>query len=147
MLDKKEEYLGKKIDDELRKAKANATTNPRGISPFSPFSDFPRGGGRWFKLTILARVTIVAKQALRQKKVYEQELESISGRKMTLTTQVSRRNFPLLHDSSSRLTLPASSPKGERYRICKHEQGNIGSYEEGCRSSQRDSRQTVRFLE
>ncbi|GAA5895218.1 Snf7 family protein [Sporobolomyces salmoneus] len=59
MLDKKEEYLGKKIDDELRKAKANATTNPR-----------------------------VAKQALRQKKVYEQELESISGRKMTLTTQV-----------------------------------------------------------
>lgn len=30
MLDKKEEYLGKKIDDELRKAKANATSNPRG---------------------------------------------------------------------------------------------------------------------
>lgn len=44
MLDKKEEYLGKKIDDELRKAKANATTNPRGISPFTPFSDFPREG-------------------------------------------------------------------------------------------------------
>ncbi|BGO89019.1 hypothetical protein NBRC10512_008210 [Rhodotorula toruloides] len=59
MLDKKEEYLGKKIDDELRKAKANATSNPR-----------------------------VAKQALRQKKLYEQELESIAGRKMTLTTQV-----------------------------------------------------------
>lgn len=43
MLDKKEEYLGKKIDDELRKAKANATTNPRGkhlSSPFKrPFSD------------------------------------------------------------------------------------------------------------
>jgi len=34
MLDKKEEYLGKKIDDELRKAKANATSNPRG-KPFS----------------------------------------------------------------------------------------------------------------
>ncbi|GAA5864683.1 hypothetical protein JCM8115_005832 [Rhodotorula mucilaginosa] len=59
MLDKKEEYLGKKIDDEVRKARANATSNPR-----------------------------VAKQALRQKKLYEQELESISGRKMTLTTQV-----------------------------------------------------------
>ncbi|POY69923.1 hypothetical protein BMF94_7055 [Rhodotorula taiwanensis] len=58
MLDKKEEYLGKKIDDEVRKARANATSNPR-----------------------------VAKQALRQKKLYEQELESISGRKMTLTTQ------------------------------------------------------------
>ncbi|KWU45666.1 hypothetical protein RHOSPDRAFT_32588 [Rhodotorula sp. JG-1b] len=59
MLDKKEEYLGRKIDDEVRKARANATSNPR-----------------------------VAKQALRQKKLYEQELESISGRKMTLTTQV-----------------------------------------------------------
>ncbi|GAA6004030.1 uncharacterized protein JCM10292_005845 [Rhodotorula paludigena] len=59
MLDKKEEYLGKKIDDELRKARANATSNQR-----------------------------VAKQALRQKKLYEQELESIAGRKMTLTTQV-----------------------------------------------------------
>lgn len=30
MLDKKEEYLGKKIDDELRKARANATSNQRG---------------------------------------------------------------------------------------------------------------------
>lgn len=30
MLDKKEEYLGKKIDDEVRKARANATSNPRG---------------------------------------------------------------------------------------------------------------------
>ncbi|ORY90777.1 Snf7-domain-containing protein [Leucosporidium creatinivorum] len=59
MLDKKEEHLSKKIEDELRKAKANATTNPR-----------------------------VAKQALRQKKLYENELDSISGRKMTLTTQV-----------------------------------------------------------
>ncbi|BGP37294.1 ESCRT-III subunit protein snf7 [Rhodotorula kratochvilovae] len=59
MLDKKEEFLGKKIDDEVRKARANATTNPR-----------------------------VAKAALRQKKLYEQELESIAGRKMTLTTQV-----------------------------------------------------------
>lgn len=30
MLDKKEEHLTKKIEDELRKAKANATTNKRG---------------------------------------------------------------------------------------------------------------------
>ncbi|GAA6035096.1 hypothetical protein JCM8097_002182 [Rhodosporidiobolus ruineniae] len=59
MLDKKEEYLGKKIDDELRKAKANATSNPR-----------------------------VAKQALQQKKLYEKELEGIAGRRMTITTQV-----------------------------------------------------------
>lgn len=42
MLDKKEEYLGKKIDDELRKAKANATTNPRGKScpPFARSGPF-----------------------------------------------------------------------------------------------------------
>lgn len=33
-------------------------------------------------------VPTVAKQALRQKKLYENELDSISGRKMTLTTQV-----------------------------------------------------------
>ncbi|SCV72409.1 BQ2448_3946 [Microbotryum intermedium] len=59
MLDKKEEFLGTKIEAELRKAKANATSNPR-----------------------------VAKQALRQKKLYENELDSIAGRKMTLTTQV-----------------------------------------------------------
>ena len=32
MLDKKEEHLQKKIDDEQRKAKANATTNKRGHS-------------------------------------------------------------------------------------------------------------------
>ncbi|KAM0749871.1 Snf7-domain-containing protein [Meredithblackwellia eburnea MCA 4105] len=59
MLDKKEEHLTKKIEDEHRKAKANATTNKR-----------------------------VAMQALRQKKVYENELESIAGRKLTLETQV-----------------------------------------------------------
>jgi len=46
MLDKKEEYLGKKIDDELRKAKANATTNPRGKHLSSPFKDpFRMRGG------------------------------------------------------------------------------------------------------
>ncbi|KAK4049375.1 hypothetical protein ACM66B_002661 [Microbotryomycetes sp. NB124-2] len=59
MLDKKEEHLTKKIEDETRKARANATTKPN-----------------------------VAKQALRQRKLYENELESIAGRKMTLTTQV-----------------------------------------------------------
>lgn len=32
MLDKKEEHLTKKIEEELRKAKANATTNKRGES-------------------------------------------------------------------------------------------------------------------
>ncbi|KAL8280408.1 hypothetical protein RQP46_007056 [Phenoliferia psychrophenolica] len=59
MLDKKEEHLNTKIENEQRKAKANATTNKR-----------------------------VALQALRQKKVYENELDSIAGRKLTLETQV-----------------------------------------------------------
>jgi hypothetical protein len=44
MLDKKEEYLGKKIDDEVRKARAHATTNPRGQSSF--LSEFGRLSGR-----------------------------------------------------------------------------------------------------
>lgn len=53
---------------------------------------------------------IVAKQALRQKKVYEQELESISGRKMTLTTQVSSSLIALFHHPLRRsLTLSRSS--------------------------------------
>ncbi|POV96261.1 hypothetical protein PSHT_15237 [Puccinia striiformis] len=49
----------KKIEDELRKAKANATTNKR-----------------------------AATAALRQKKLYEQELDRLAGRRMTLETQV-----------------------------------------------------------
>lgn len=43
MLDKKEEHLSKKIEDELRKAKANATTNPRGASPASLLVLLQRG--------------------------------------------------------------------------------------------------------
>ena len=35
------------------------------------------------------RAYLVATQALRQKKVYENELDSIAGRKITLETQVS----------------------------------------------------------
>ncbi|KAI5477075.1 vacuolar sorting protein VPS32 [Pseudohyphozyma bogoriensis] len=59
MLEKKEEHLMKKIEEETRKAKANATTNKK-----------------------------VAMQALRQKKQHETELDSIAGRKLTLETQV-----------------------------------------------------------
>lgn len=104
MLDKKEEYLGKKIDDEVRKARANATSNPRGQSgsiSTRDDSDHPRAGGTPLRPACSCDpsrpgeeagpdplVPTVAKQALRQKKLYEQELESISGRKMTLTTQV-----------------------------------------------------------
>lgn len=50
----------KKIEEELRKAKMNATSNKR-----------------------------AATAALRQKKLYEQELDRLAGRRMTLETQVS----------------------------------------------------------
>lgn len=59
MLEKKEEHLNRKIDDELKKAKANVTTNKR-----------------------------AAQAALRQKKAYENELDRIAGTRMTLETQV-----------------------------------------------------------
>ncbi|UZJ56403.1 hypothetical protein CBS101457_005723 [Exobasidium rhododendri] len=59
MLDKKEEHLNKKIDDEMRKAKAAVTSNKR-----------------------------AAQAALRQKKAYENELDRIAGTRMTLETQV-----------------------------------------------------------
>lgn len=49
----------KKIEDETRKAKANATSNKR-----------------------------VAAAALRQKHMYEQELDRLAGRRITLETQV-----------------------------------------------------------
>lgn len=58
-LEKKEEHLTKKIDEETRKAKANVTTNKR-----------------------------VAQAALRQRKAYENELDRIAGTRMTLETQV-----------------------------------------------------------
>lgn len=37
MLEKKEDHLNKKIEDELKKAKANATTNKRGKPTVLPF--------------------------------------------------------------------------------------------------------------
>ena len=59
MLEKKEEHLNKKIEEELKKAKANLSTNKR-----------------------------AAQAALRQKKAYENELDRIAGTRMTLETQV-----------------------------------------------------------
>ncbi|KDN36559.1 Snf7-domain-containing protein [Tilletiaria anomala UBC 951] len=59
MLDKKEQYLNKKILEEQNKAKAMVSTNKRG-----------------------------AANALRQKKAYENELDRIAGTRMTLETQV-----------------------------------------------------------
>ncbi|KAG8952479.1 ESCRT-III subunit protein snf7 [Tulasnella sp. 424] len=59
MLEKKEEYLLKKIDEELKKAKANAISNKP-----------------------------AATAALRRKKAHETELERLSGTRLTLETQV-----------------------------------------------------------
>ncbi|KAG8901525.1 ESCRT-III subunit protein snf7 [Tulasnella sp. 417] len=59
MLEKKEEYLLKKIDEELKKAKANAISNKP-----------------------------AATAALRRKKQHEQELERLGGTRLTLETQV-----------------------------------------------------------
>jgi len=59
MLEKKEDYLNKKIEEELKKAKANAISNKS-----------------------------VATAALRRKKQHEQELDRLSGTRLTLETQV-----------------------------------------------------------
>jgi len=59
MLEKKDEYLNKKIEEELRKAKANAISNKP-----------------------------AATAALRRKKQFEQELDRLSGTRLTLETQV-----------------------------------------------------------
>jgi len=59
MLEKKEEYLQKKIDDEMRKARANAVTNKT-----------------------------AATGALRRKKALETEMERIANTRLTLETQV-----------------------------------------------------------
>lgn len=65
LISKKEEHLLTKIDDELRKAKTNVTGNKRGASMLT-----------------------AAQAALRQKKVYENELDRLAGTRMTLETQV-----------------------------------------------------------
>jgi len=59
MLEKKQDYTEKKIEEELKKAKANAVSNKA-----------------------------IATQALRRKKQLEAELDRLSGQRMTLETQV-----------------------------------------------------------
>jgi len=59
MLEKKEDYLNRKIEEELKKAKANAVSNKA-----------------------------VATAALRRKKAHEAELDRLSGQRLTLETQV-----------------------------------------------------------
>lgn len=59
VLEKKEEFLQKKIDDEMKKARTYATSNKR-----------------------------LATAALRQKKAHEGELDKLMGTRLTLETQV-----------------------------------------------------------
>ncbi|TFY59997.1 hypothetical protein EVJ58_g5426 [Rhodofomes roseus] len=65
LIDKKEEYLQKKIDEEMKKARANAVTNKQG-----------QYGHR------------TATAALRRKKATEQELERLQGTRFQLEMQV-----------------------------------------------------------
>lgn len=78
MLEKKEEYLQKKIDEEVAKARANATTNKT---------------GSWhIYLIIIMLIGIMwpsaATNALRRKKVHEQEMDRLQGTRMQLEMQV-----------------------------------------------------------
>lgn len=78
MLDKKEEHLNKKIEEELKKAKANATTNKRRTWTTSCHSTHHADQS----------YATVATAALRQKKAFEGELDRIAGTRLTLESQV-----------------------------------------------------------
>lgn len=143
LLDKKEEHLNKRIEEETRKAKANATSNKRGTSlpPHTPsgasagiaLAAGPGARLRILQLTHFAPLSlaydlclycrplsraqlmslprrsctyssasrwtlIVAMAALRQKKFYENELDSLAGTRMTLESQVSNAKRGLTPD-------------------------------------------------
>ncbi|KAI9001388.1 Snf7-domain-containing protein [Trametes punicea] len=73
MIEKKEEYLQKKIEEEVKKARANAVSNKAGEPPAS--SRFPP-------------YRASATNALRRKKVTEQELERLQNTRFQLEMQV-----------------------------------------------------------
>jgi charged multivesicular body protein 4 len=79
MLDKKEEYLEKKIEEELKKAKANAVSNKAGASPL-------HGCGRIADDELLLGNTVAA-AALRRKRTYEQQRDQLAGTRLTLEAQ------------------------------------------------------------
>lgn len=78
MLDKKEEYLEKKIEEELRKAKANAVSNKAGASPSRCIRIVDNG---------LLLGNAVAAAALRRKRTYEQQRDQLAGTRLTLEAQ------------------------------------------------------------
>jgi len=82
MLDKKEEYLEKKIEEELKKAKANAVSNKAGASPLPVIPTRMRivDNGLFLGDTVAAA-------ALRRKRTYEQQRDQLAGTRLTLETQ------------------------------------------------------------
>ena len=83
LLEKKEANLMKKIEDEENKAKANVTTNKRG-----ELLDWATARRRRATVTPETNYAMtVALAALRQKKLYEGEMDKLQGRRMTLETQ------------------------------------------------------------
>ncbi|CCM06040.1 uncharacterized protein FIBRA_08286 [Fibroporia radiculosa] len=89
MIDKKEEYLQKKIDDELKKAKANAVANKNGKQ-----HPLRTGTGSFipelctFVTYGQCTVDVAATAALRRKKATEQELDRLQGTRFQLEMQV-----------------------------------------------------------
>ncbi|TFY65243.1 hypothetical protein EVG20_g5666 [Dentipellis fragilis] len=98
MLEKKEEHLQKKINDDLTKAKANAVSNKAGACPFllphPPTRARVAGPGA---LSFVSGCDVdavslcgvpVATQALRRKKMNETELDRIAGARLQLEMQM-----------------------------------------------------------
>ncbi|KAH9912608.1 Snf7-domain-containing protein [Epithele typhae] len=79
MIEKKEEYLLKKVEEEMKKAKANAVTNKTGAPP-SPLAHRAAHS--------LCLPLTSATAALKRKKVTEQELERLQSARFQLEMQV-----------------------------------------------------------
>jgi charged multivesicular body protein 4 len=94
-LDKREEFLQKKIEEELKKAKLNATSNKKRECRVMPRFDFGQFGGSAVSVSTRREHTYwhlppitVAMAALRQKQAFEGELNRIAGTRLTLEAQV-----------------------------------------------------------
>ncbi|KAI0824736.1 Snf7 family [Trametes gibbosa] len=96
MIEKKEEYLQKKIDEEVKKARANAVSNKAGEHDPRPFCARVLGMGyshadRSLSALAPARIAVPldsATAALRRKKVTEQELDRLQNTRFQLEMQV-----------------------------------------------------------
>lgn len=75
MLEKKEDHLKKKIEEESRTAKVNAVNNKSGMRMFPG-------------IISCLLVLVVALAALRRKKAHEDQMDKISGQRLQLEMQV-----------------------------------------------------------